>query len=84
MVSENFNLSIENDPRNVLHGRELQITFVDANGVLKMITILFDSGMDMLNFNFNGYVSMFSETTKSLAFYNQRYYIARGAVTVMD
>ncbi|MBQ6338483.1 MAG: DEAD/DEAH box helicase [Kiritimatiellae bacterium] len=84
MVSENFNLSIENDPRNVLHGRELQITFVDANGVLKMITILFDSGMDMLNFNFNGYVSMFSETTKSLAFYNQRYYIARGAVTVLD
>ena len=70
---------MEHNPQNVQHGRELQIIYVDENGVLKKVTILLDSGMDMLNFNFNGYTPMFSENAKLLAYYNQRYYIARGS-----
>lgn len=73
-----FSCQMEGNPQNVQHGRELQIIYVDKNGEEERVTILLDSGMDMLNFNFNGYASMFSEDTKQLAYYNQRYYIARG------
>lgn len=84
LASGQFCCQIESNPGNVTHGRELQITYEDTNGSLKIVNIFFDSGMDMLDFNFNGYTPMFSEAAKQLAHYNQRYYIARGPVVDAD
>lgn len=77
----NFVCSFEERSVNVAHGREMRIELVDETGKVDTISILFDSGMDMLRFNFTTSCRMFSDELKSLATYDQRYYIVRGGAT---
>ena len=77
--SERFVCSYAENPADVSHGREMQIELVGEDGGIDRVSIFFDSGMDMLRFNLLTSYPLFSDALKSLAVYDQRYYIVRGA-----